>query len=55
MEVNCCVAPRTRVALVGEIVVGVLLMTVTAALADPPGPVAVTVSVPDEGQMEGAV
>ena len=54
-DVNCCVAPRSRLALVGEMVVGTLLMTVTTALADPPGPVAVTVAVPDVGQVDGAV
>ncbi len=54
-EVNCWVAPRSKLALVGEMVVGTLLMTVTTALADPPGPVAVTVAVPDEGHVDGAV
>jgi hypothetical protein len=36
-------------------VVATLLMTVTTALADPPGPFAVTVAVPDAGQIDGAV
>ena len=54
-DVNCCVAPSIRLALVGEMVVGTLSMTVTTALADPPGPVAVTVAVPDAGQVDGAV
>ena len=54
-DVNCCVVPRVRLALVGEMVVGTLFMRVTSALADPPGPVAVTVAVPDAGNVEGAV
>ena len=54
-EVNCCLAPRVRLVLVGEIVVATPLMTVTIALAEPPGPVAVTVAVPDAGQVDGAV
>ncbi len=52
---NCCVDPSRRLALVGEIVVGTLLMTVMIALADPPGPVAVTVAVPEAGHVDGAV
>ncbi len=52
-EVNCCVFPRRMLALVGEIACGAI--SVTTALAEPPGPVTVTVAVPLEGIVEGAV
>ena len=54
-EVNCCVAPKARVAVGGEIVCGVPLTSVTTADAEPPGPVAVTVALLDEGMVAGAV
>ena len=54
-EVNCCVAPRFSETLAGEIVCGFKDCSVTVAEADPPGPVAVTVTVFDEGMAEGAV
>jgi len=52
-DVNCCVAPRFTEAVAGEIVCP--FASVTAAEADPPGPVAVTVTVLEEGMLEGAV
>jgi hypothetical protein len=55
LDVNCWVAPRITLALVGVMVVGLLLITATVALAVPPGPVAVTVAVPDAGHVVGAV
>ena len=55
LVVNCWVAPRVTLALTGEMVVGALSMMVTTALAMPPGPVAVTVAVPDEGATAGAL
>jgi hypothetical protein len=55
LVVNCCVFPRTTLALTGEIVVGALLTTVTVAVAVPPGPFAVTVAVPEAGSADGAV
>jgi hypothetical protein len=53
--VNCCVAPRASETAVGEIVWGFCDISVTAAEADPPGPVAVTVTEFDDGMAEGAV
>ena len=52
---NCWVVPTRTLALTGEMLVGALLMTVTTALAGPPGPLAVTVSKPEEGHVLGAV
>ena len=54
-DVNCCVAPRFSETLVGEIVCGFADCSVTVADADPPGPVAVTVTLLDEGIVAGAV
>ena len=54
-DVNCCVAPSFRLAVVGEIVWGVGETSVTFALADPPGPVAVMVTLAEEGIVAGAV
>jgi hypothetical protein len=41
-EVNCCVCPRTTVAAAGEMACELVAASVTAAVADPLGPVAVT-------------
>ena len=46
-------APRFTETVAGEIVCP--FVSVTAADADPPGPVAVTVTVLEEGMLEGAV
>lgn len=57
-EVNCCVAPRFNETVEGEIVCGFVACgacSVTAAEAEPPGPVAVTVTELDDGMTEGAV
>ena len=54
-EVNCCVAPRSKVAVAGEMICAGIGTSVTAALAEPPGPVAVTVTVVEEGIVAGAV
>jgi hypothetical protein len=54
-EVNCFVCPRVTDAEVGEITCGARGTSVTAALAEPPGPVAVTVTAVDAGMVEGAV
>ncbi len=54
-EVNCLVDPRSRLAVVGAMVWGVSGTSVTAALADPLGPVAVTVTAVEEGMVDGAV
>jgi len=54
-EVNCCVVPRSRVAVVGEMTCAGMGTSVTAALAEPPGPTAVTVTVVEEGKDDGAV
>jgi hypothetical protein len=54
-EVNCCVAPRLRETVSGEIVCGFRACSVTTAEAEPPGPVAVTVTELDDGMLEGAV
>jgi hypothetical protein len=54
-EVNCCFAPSTTLVLMGEMVVGALSISVTCALAEPPGPFAVTVAEPEDGQVAGAV
>jgi hypothetical protein len=53
--VNCCIAPRFKETVDGEIVWGFIPCRVTAAEADPPGPVAVTVTELDKGMVEGAV
>jgi hypothetical protein len=55
VDVNCCVAPRSRLTAVGRIVCGGMGTRVTAALAEPPGPVAVTVTAVDAGMVVGAV
>ncbi len=55
LEVNCCVVPRLTIALVGAIVCGGGATRVTVAEADPPGPVAVTVTLFDAGIVAGAV
>jgi hypothetical protein len=52
---NCCVAPRVTVEVAGEMEVGRLLRIVTTAVAEPPGPLAVMVAVPDAGSVGGAV
>ncbi len=54
-EVNCCVAPSFKETVTGEIVSGLRACSVTTAEAEPPGPVAVTVTELDEGIVEGAV
>jgi hypothetical protein len=54
-EVNCFVVPRVTEADVGEMTCGVADLSVTLALAEPPGPVAVTVTALDEGMVDGAV
>ena len=54
-EVNCCVTPRSRLTAVGEIVCGGMGISVTLALAEPPGPVAVTVTAVEAGMVAGAV
>jgi hypothetical protein len=52
-DVNCSVAPRFTETVAGEITCG--FSSVTVADADPPGPVAETVAVPEEGMLAGAV
>ena len=54
-EVNCCFAPRSRLAVVGEIACGGRGTSVTAAVAEPFGPVAVTLTAVDAGMVAGAV
>jgi hypothetical protein len=54
-EVNCCVAPRFKETDGGEIVCGFRTSSVTAADAEPAGPVAVTDTEPDDGMLAGAV
>ena len=54
-EVNCCIAPRFREADVGEMVCGFWFTSVTVAEADPPGPIAVTVTEGADGIIVGAV
>jgi hypothetical protein len=54
-EVNCFVVPRVTEADVGEMTCGVKAWSVTLALAEPPGPVAVIVTAVDEGMVDGAV
>ncbi len=54
-EVNCCVDPRSRLAVVGAMVWGGSGTSVTAADADPLGPVAVTVTAVEAGMVDGAV
>ena len=54
-EVNCWVLPRVTEAEVGEMTWGVAALSVTLALAEPPGPVAVTVTAVDVGMVAGAV
>jgi hypothetical protein len=54
--VNCCVAPSVTLALVGETVIDAAFATrVTFALAEPLDPVAVTVTVDEDGMVAGAV
>ena len=54
-DVNCCVTPRSRLTVAGEMVCGGIGFSVTLAVADPPGPAAVTVTSADEGMVEGAL
>jgi len=54
-EVNCCVDPRSRLAVVGAMVCGGGATSVTAAEADPFGPVAVIVTLFEAGMVVGAV
>jgi len=54
-DVNCCVAPRFKETDGGEMVCGFCTCRVTAAEAEPPGPVAVTVTELEDGMTEGAV
>ena len=54
-DVNCCVAPRSKLTEAGEIVCGGMGSSVTLALADPPGPVAVTVTALEAGIVAGAL
>ena len=54
-EVNCCVWPIFTEAVVGEIFCGTRAASVTVAEAEPPGPVAVTVTLVDDGIDVGAV
>jgi len=53
--VNCCVALRFKETVGGEIVCGFRTSSVTAAEAEPPGPVAVTITELDGGMLAGAV
>src|ERR1700733_2717393 len=52
-EVNCSVTPSFTETVGGEITCG--FSSVTVADANPPGPVAETVAVPEEGMLAGAV
>ena len=52
-DVNCSVCPSVAVAELGDMVCGAIRATV--ADADPPRPVAVTVTDPEEGMVDGAV
>jgi hypothetical protein len=54
-EVNCCCAPRFNETVIGEMACAFRACNVTAAEADPPGPVAVTVTELDDGMTAGAV
>jgi hypothetical protein len=54
-EVNCFVWPSVTVADVGEMTWGVSASSVTLALAEPPGPFAVTVTAVEAGMAAGAV
>ena len=54
-EVNCCMVPRSRLTVAGEMVCGGMGCRVTTALAEPPGPVAVTVTVLEAGIAAGAL
>ena len=54
-EVNCCVPPRTTVAVVGEMVCAVAATRVTVALTELTGPVAVMVTLLEDGIVDGAV
>ena len=47
--------PRSRLTAVGAMVCGGMGTRVTAALAVPPGPMALTVTEVDAGMVEGAV
>jgi len=53
--VNCCVAPRFKETVDGDIVWEFSAWRVTAAEAEPPGPVAVTVTELDDGMVKEAV
>jgi len=53
VEVNCRVCPTVTLAVAGEMDWGAARETVAAA--DPPGPVAVTVTNAEEGIVDGAV
>jgi len=55
IDVNCFVCPKVTEVDSGKITCGVADLRVTLALAEPPGPVAVTVTAVDEGMMDGAV
>ena len=55
VDVNCCVLPRPTVAACGEIVCCAGATSVTAAEAEPFGPVAVTVTAAEAGMVAGAV
>jgi hypothetical protein len=52
-ETNCCFPPRASDTLAGEIIWGGI--RVTTAEADPPDPVAVTVTMLEAGIVAGAV
>ena len=54
-EVNCFVVPRSNVAVAGEMACAAIGSKVTFAVADPPGPVAVTVTALDAGMVAGAL
>ena len=54
-DVNCWVAPRFNEIVRGAMVCGFRTCSVTAAEADPPGPVAVTVTELEAGMADGAV
>ena len=54
-EVNCSDCPNMTEAAVGEMACGTGVTKVTVALAEPPGPVAVTVTEFDAGIVAGAV
>jgi hypothetical protein len=53
--VNCCVPPKFKETVTGEMVWGFWTWSVTMAVADPPGPVALTVTELEAGMVAGAM